>query len=895
MRKIVWIAVMMASACMATQAMPFRPGLVDGSGYSRELGRYLDFKKEPGMDEPGAVGKLAPGDTVRAIVILIDFTDAYADTVNHPGWRYQQMLFDGPWPTQTMKEYYHEVSYGDFTVTGEVTTVWYRANNGHDYYGYNNGATRAAALVKEACQKADAAINFNLYDRNGDGYVDALFVIHQGPGREETGSGNDIHSHRWRLDYGTGSNYTTGEGKICRDYSIEPEMHNSTTYSNIYNKIITIGVFAHEYGHVLGLPDLYDTDYSSDGLGNYCLMSGGSWGGNGQSPSRPVQMTAWSKAQKGWVVPENIPANVTGKKLPPVETSRSVYKVWKDGTPGQQYFLVENRRRQGFDALLPNDGLLIYHIDASQSGNTNDNRRLVDLESASADTANKDHLDVPGGSGSNSGDYWLATAGKTSFDPFSDADSRSNTSPYLTMVAAYNMRPGEGDTVVMDFFVGGSHLTAASYHINDATGNNNGIAEDGETVGLTVTLANTSGWSNATGISTTLSTTDTSVTITKAAAVFPNINNGTSASCAADSFAFHVKPGVLPHMVTFVLTKTSSPESYDKSDTLKVPVGFPRILLVDDDAGAGYEIYYRGSLDTANALYRDWQVSSQGSPSQAKLDSFPVVIWFTGDDSLNTLTSEDTTNLKSYLDGGGKLFISSKQLGQQLGATGFYADYLKAQFVNNNANQRFIRGVAGDPIGGSVGDTLAIGFQSCASNYTSLDAIQPLSGADTCFVYRTSGLPGAVKYQGTYKMVYFGFPFEAIGGPHPRYRYRTEIMGRILAWFGGIVPTGVEEAPSDLNTPGRLAISISAAPNPFQSRAVLSFRLEKESRAALSVYNNLGQRVATVFRGRLGGGDHRLAWDGKGDGGRNLSSGVYFVRLEAEGQGVAMVRAVKLR
>lgn len=894
MRRLPLTIILVLLTAWASLAMPFRPGLVDGNGYSRELGRYLDLKKEPGVDEPGPKASLAPGDTVRAIVILIDFTDAYADTANHPGWRYQQMLFDGPWPTQTMKEYYHQVSYGDFTVIGEVTTVWYRANNGHDYYGYDNGSSRAAALVKEACQKADAAVNFNLYDSDGNGYVDALFVIHQGPGREETGSGGDIHSHRWRLDYGTGSNYTTGEGKICRDYSIEPEMHSSSTYSNIYNKIITMGVFAHEYGHVLGLPDLYDTDYSSDGLGNYCLMSGGSWGANSASPSRPVQMCAWSKTELGWLTPENIPANATDRKLPPVETSRSVFKAWKNGSPGTQYFLIENRQRQGFDSLMPNDGLLVYHVDESQSNNDNDLRRMVDLESASADTGNKDHLDVQGGVGSSAGDFWLGTAGKTFFDPFSDADSRSNISPYLTMVAAYDMRQGSTDTVLLDFFVGGSHLSATSFHLNDASGNNNGIAEEGETVGLTATLANTSGWSNATGVTAVLATADTFVTITKPNASFPSINNGSSGSCAADSFAFYVKPGTYPHRVAFTLTKTATPASYDQVDTLLVPVGFPRVLLVDDDAGADYEGYYRGSLDTVNALYREWTVSSSGSPSLAKLDSFPVVIWFTGDDSLTALAPADTSNLKVFLDGGGKLFISSKQLGQQLGSTGFYGDYLKAQYSSNNSNKRFIRGVAGDPIGGSIGDTLAIGFQSCANNYASLDAIQPLAGAETCLVYyQTSDLSAAIRYQGAYKLVYFGFPFEAIGGPHPRYQYRREIMERILAWFGGILPTGVGSASQSM--PGTAPwLRLEAAPVPSAAKTRLCFELKREGRASLSVYNGLGQRVADLHRGMLGAGRHSFSWDGRDGNGRPATSGVYFARLEVEGGGRATARVIKL-
>ncbi|MDI6738779.1 MAG: M6 family metalloprotease domain-containing protein [Candidatus Edwardsbacteria bacterium] len=891
-----WMIALLAVSSAVAGAMPFRPGLFDQNGYSKELGRYLEYKKEPGLDEPEPVGKLAPGDTVRAIVILIDFTDAYADTVNHPGWRYQQMLFDGPWPSGTMKEYYHEISYGDFTVIGEVTAIWYRANNGHDYYGYANGSARAAALVREACVKADPDINFSLYDRDGNGYVDALFVIHQGPGREETGNNYDIHSHKWYLSSAVGVGaYTTGEGKICDAYSIEPERHNSTTYSNIFNRIITIGVFAHEYGHIIGLPDLYDTDYSSDGLGNYCLMSGGSWGGNNSSPSRPVHMCAWSKAQKGWLVPENIPANVAGKKLPPVETSRSVYKIWKNGSPGQQYFLVENRRKQGFDALLPNNGLLVYHIDASQSGNSNDNRRLVDLESAQADTANKDHLDVQGGSGADGNDYWPGWLGKAAFDPFSDADSRSYTAPYLTMAAAYNIAQDNGDTVRMDVFVGGSNLAEVSSQINDASGNNNGIAEEGETVGLTVTLANTSGWSNATGVSAVLSTTDTSVTITKAAATFPNIDNGSSGSCAADSFAFYVKPGAFPHKASFILTKTCSQGSYDRIDTVTITIGSPRVLLVDDDNGAAYEQYYQAALDSNAILCRTWSVAGLGSPPLDTLTGYPIVIWFTGNDSLATLTDGDTTNLKAYLDGGGKLFLSSKQLGQQLGSTGFYANYLRAIYVANSAGQNFVRGVPGNPIVVNIGDTLALGGSGGANNATSLDKLTAVNGGDSAFVYRTTGGTAAITFAGAYKLVYFGFPFEAMGGIPSRHKQRAEIMRRIMAWFGGVMPTGVSGDP----WPGRPSLPSlmlsQNAPNPFSAATAIRFQLGQPARTRLALYNALGQRVKVLAEGLLAAGVHTFCWDGADQAGRRLSSGVYFFRLETVGQGTAVRKAMLLR
>ena len=74
---------------------------------------------------------------------------------------------------------------------------------------------------------------------------------------------------------------------------------------NTGGNLIDIGVFCHEFGHVLGLPDLYDTDNSSEGLGQWCLMASGSWGGNGSSPQTPTHMSAWCKQKLGWVTPSS--------------------------------------------------------------------------------------------------------------------------------------------------------------------------------------------------------------------------------------------------------------------------------------------------------------------------------------------------------------------------------------------------------------------------------------------------------------------------------------------------------------------------------------------------------------------------------------------------------------
>jgi len=336
--------------------------------------------------------------TGSCLVILWEFADHPADQVNHPASAYDDMMFStGTFPTGSMNDYYLEVSYGQYGVGGTVTD-WTTAASTYASYANGDGsqdAYTARAMLQDAIVALDPVIDFSQFDNDGpdgvpdsgddDGLVDALFFVHAGPGQEQSGDPADIWSHAWALPGGQATN----DGVMVYRYSVEPEEFTNGDQ-------ITVGVFAHEYGHVLGLPDLYDTDYSSQGIGEWGLMSGGSWTRRdaGDPGSSPSHMTAWCKMQLGWLTPVEITGDTPGLTVVPAETSPVAYKVFRNGFAGaNEYYLFENRRRLGFDEGLVRrqqtmgyddpEGLIIYHVDENASGNGNDLHRLVDVVDAS--------------------------------------------------------------------------------------------------------------------------------------------------------------------------------------------------------------------------------------------------------------------------------------------------------------------------------------------------------------------------------------------------------------------------------------------------------------------------------------------------------------------------------
>lgn len=220
---------------------------------------------------------------VNVIVVMVDFTDkkfTRTQTKEH----YAKLWFEEG--ANSVKDYFRDVSGGAVDIKGEVVGP-YRMPRPIAYYangetGTGEATPNARTMARDAAVLANPQVNFKKYDNDGDGYVDAFVIVHAGAGAERTGQDSDIWSHKWVLDKGP---YRADGTQIYSYLTVPADCK--------------LGVCAHELGHLaFGWPDLYDADYSSSGIGDWCLMAGGSYNGNEDNPASPC---AWCKVDQGWV------------------------------------------------------------------------------------------------------------------------------------------------------------------------------------------------------------------------------------------------------------------------------------------------------------------------------------------------------------------------------------------------------------------------------------------------------------------------------------------------------------------------------------------------------------------------------------------------------------------
>ncbi len=282
-------AALMTLFASPAATMPPHPRIADELGRRGALDALAAQNAElarAGFDQPVRAPRAAGGTGgMHVLVLLVDFPDWTWDR-DFPSQayipdHYRSLLFSvGQVQTGSMRDYYRETSFGAFDLTGEVSG-WHRMPQNYGYYvaarrGIGGAYPRnARKMVEDAVRTADAqnpGLDFSRFDNDGpdgvpnsgddDGTVDGIIVVHAGPGYEETGNINDVHSHFWTV---VESNLEV-DGVRVFQYMTDPQDGR-------------IGVFAHEFGHNLGLPDLYETDDGavSSVVGVWSIMSVGAW------------------------------------------------------------------------------------------------------------------------------------------------------------------------------------------------------------------------------------------------------------------------------------------------------------------------------------------------------------------------------------------------------------------------------------------------------------------------------------------------------------------------------------------------------------------------------------------------------------------------------------------
>lgn len=314
----------------------------------------------------------------KAIVVLVDYQDVKFN-LEDPFDYFDRMLnqegFSDYGGTGSARDFFITNSCGQFLpqfdVYGPITLS-------HDmkYYGGNDwmGSDKNAyEMVTEACQQLDETVDFTEYDRDGDGKIDNVFIFYAGRGEATGGSPDTVWPHSWDVTSATSKVYKYDGVQLDR-YGCSNEWESGRPDG--------VGTFVHEFSHVMGLPDLYATSYTSAFTpGSWSALDYGPYNNDGCTPPN---YGAFERYALCWVDPTLLtgPDTVT---LNPVEENDAC--IIPSGNPNE-FFLLENRQRTGWDKYIPGHGMLIWHVDynpnvwSSNTVNNSSSHQYVDIEEA---------------------------------------------------------------------------------------------------------------------------------------------------------------------------------------------------------------------------------------------------------------------------------------------------------------------------------------------------------------------------------------------------------------------------------------------------------------------------------------------------------------------------------
>ncbi len=337
----------------------------------------------------------------KAIVILVEYKDVkmtLTDAYDYFNRMLNEEGFSDYSGTGSARDFFVECSDGMFTpqfdVFGPVTLSKNRSYyGGNDWWGNDQ---HPEEMVIEACQILDDTVDFSEYDRDGDGYIDNVFVFYAGRGEASGGSSDTVWPHSWDVSSATSTPYYFDGVRLDR-YGCSNEYETGRPDG--------VGTFVHEFSHVMGLPDLYATSYTGAFTpGSWSALDYGPYNNDGCTP--PLY-GAFERYALGWMEPLPIEGPLTATLRPIGTNQAGIIRTAKDN----EFFLLENRQKRSWDTYIPGHGMLIWHVDYNQSVwssntvNNSSSHQYVDIEEA--DNSQSEY--------SREGDAFPGSANKTSF------------------------------------------------------------------------------------------------------------------------------------------------------------------------------------------------------------------------------------------------------------------------------------------------------------------------------------------------------------------------------------------------------------------------------------------------------------------------------------------------
>ena len=313
----------------------------------------------------------------RGLVILIDFKDRQFMS-DSPMSFYSQMFssenftgFHDPFTDRdvtcpgSVHDYFRDQSNGIFQPPFDVYGP-YRAKYGSPNNMYEARSTQCQSLSSviftNALKDADAEVDFTKYDNNNDGKIDMVYFLVSG--YSSSYSGNNA-GYLWPHASNLSGTYYTFDGKLIDRYASSTELYGAEAYPSTV-AVEGIGTVAHEFSHVLGLPDFYDTDYEKSGgqshdPGGWDVMAGG---GDYNYGRHPAGYTYFERYALGWA-PGRTLTKEGNYTLNPVNTSREGY-ILHSSVPNE-FFTIENRQKTGWDAYIPGHGMIVTRVDSTNA------------------------------------------------------------------------------------------------------------------------------------------------------------------------------------------------------------------------------------------------------------------------------------------------------------------------------------------------------------------------------------------------------------------------------------------------------------------------------------------------------------------------------------------------